>query len=80
MLIRSEDPQSRVGTNDDLILQACFEFNAKQRPKKLEAIGLTVHTLVLLTDDANLRLKARAKGVATRDHASFEHWFFARPS
>lgn len=64
-------------SNDDVILQACLKLTPRLQAVPPSPEGLPVKILVLLTNDSNLRLKARVHGIATRDLASFYQWYMA---
>ncbi|XP_075969615.1 smg6 nonsense mediated mRNA decay factor isoform X2 [Anticarsia gemmatalis] len=70
-----------AGTNDDRVLATALNLHAdsvadadSRGDDGREAKGRRVREVVLLTDDRNLRVKALAAELPTRDLPSFVHW------
>ncbi|XP_055932731.1 telomerase-binding protein EST1A-like isoform X2 [Argiope bruennichi] len=75
---RSEEKGKNKGTNDDLILECCLRYcedrAERYMPKNPNDCITLFREVVLLTDDRNLRIKARAHYVPVKDLLSFLQW------
>jgi hypothetical protein len=67
-------------SNDDVILQACQKFQDDHLGGPKVEDGVRVLTVVLLTGDRNLRVKAHASGIPSLALAEFCQRAAALPS
>ncbi|XP_074640176.1 telomerase-binding protein EST1A-like [Tubulanus polymorphus] len=74
---RSEE-NNGIGNNDDVILSCCIHYcqdKARDYMPRDKDTPITLHReVVLLTADRNLRVKAHARNVPTKDIPSFLSW------